>query len=191
MTLHERPLDRLEYNGRVYRLSLSFDRVFRLMEIFDDPHIFQVDKLRAAVRLLVKGRAPVGILEPLFKAIFGESHKTGSTRAFDFRQDANYIYAAFRQAYGIDLHRERGRLHWHEFVALFTALPEDTRMAQIMAIRNRPLPKPNGHNADEIQAIMRQKRAVALDAPQETKKQTLEDGLRMMADRLMALANGS
>ncbi len=147
MTLHDRPLDRLEYEGRTYHLTLAFDRVFRVIEVFADDLLFPADKARLALKLLVRGHAPVGILEPLFKELFGESKSDNSTRSFDFLQDAGYIYAAFRQAYGIDLHAERGRLHWHEFIALFSALPEDTRIAQIMAIRTRPLPKPNGHNA--------------------------------------------
>ena len=41
--------------------------------------------------------------------------------------------AAFQQAYGIDL--TTTKLHWWRFKALFAALPEDTRMFQIMSYR--------------------------------------------------------
>lgn len=41
-------------------------------------------------------------------------------RAFDFRQDAEAIYAAFRSRYGIDL--TEARLHWWQFMALLEGL---------------------------------------------------------------------
>lgn len=62
-------------------------------------------------------------------------HDTGP--AFDYRCDAPYIVAAFQQAYGIDLTREK--LHWFRFRALFAALPEDTLMAKIMGWRTADL----------------------------------------------------
>ena len=57
--------------------------------------------------------------------------------AFDYRCDAPYIVAAFQQAYGIDLTREK--MHWFRFRALFAALPEDTLMAKIMGWRTMDL----------------------------------------------------
>lgn len=51
----------------------------------------------------------------------------------DFGIDADYIYAAFLQAYGIDL--VDAGLHWHKFSALLNALPADTAMSQIMGFR--------------------------------------------------------
>ncbi len=62
-------------------------------------------------------------------------HDTGP--AFDYRCDAPYIVAAFQQAYGIDLTREK--LHWFRFRALFAALPEDTLMAKIINWRTMDL----------------------------------------------------
>lgn len=192
MKLHERPVDRLEYDGRVYRLTLSFDRVFRVLELFADDTLFPADKVHAAKRLLVRGKAPDGILEPVFQLLFGDNrtdqHKA---KTFDFAEDAGYIYAGFRQAYGIDLHAERGRLHWHEFLALFAGLPDDTRMAQIMAIRARPIPAPTKHNTEQRAALIKQKQAVALKTAQTDKKQDIQDGLRALADRLRAMAQGS
>ena len=70
--------------------------------------------------------------------------------AFDYRCDAPYIVAAFQQAYGIDLTREK--LHWFRFRALFAALPEDTLMAKIMSWRTLDLDDYDGkmreHYAD-------------------------------------------
>lgn len=51
----------------------------------------------------------------------------------DWDIDADYIYAAFLQAYGIDL--LEADMHWHKFLALFRALPGDTQMCRIMECR--------------------------------------------------------
>ena len=51
----------------------------------------------------------------------------------DWDVDSDYIYAAFLQAYGIDLLVEN--MHWHKFLALFNALPENTLIASIIGWR--------------------------------------------------------
>lgn len=53
--------------------------------------------------------------------------------AYSFSQDAPYIYAAFKEQYGIDLTKED--LHWWKFMALFESLGEDTKMSRIMYYR--------------------------------------------------------
>lgn len=55
--------------------------------------------------------------------------------------DATYIYTGFRQAYGIDLHQELGKLHWQEFQALLRDLPENTMFGEIVKIRGTDLSK--------------------------------------------------
>lgn len=57
-----------------------------------------------------------------------------ATVSFDYAFDADYIVAAFQQAYGIDL--TVTQMHWWRFRALFRALPEDTLMAKIMSWRS-------------------------------------------------------
>ena len=62
----------------------------------------------------------------------------GGTRSnepvFSYAQDHAYIVAAFRQAYGMAL-EEVQRLHWWEFQALLSGMPEDTRLSQIIGVR--------------------------------------------------------
>ena len=53
--------------------------------------------------------------------------------------DATYIYTGFMQAYGIDLHRELGKLHWQEFQALLRDLPQETAFGEIVKIRGTKL----------------------------------------------------
>lgn len=51
-----------------------------------------------------------------------------------FKYDSDYIFAGFKQAYGIDLMDEP--LHWHKFLALLMSLPEDTMMTKIIGYRS-------------------------------------------------------
>lgn len=60
----------------------------------------------------------------------------------DYHCDAPYIVAAFQQAYGIDL--TTAKIHWWRFRALFAALPEDTRMFQILHARSVDLSRLEG-----------------------------------------------
>lgn len=53
--------------------------------------------------------------------------------AYSFAQDAPYIYAAFKEQYGIDL--TESKMHWWKFMALFESLNEDTKMSRIMYYR--------------------------------------------------------
>lgn len=123
---------------------------FRAMILFEtmasDPEIPDGVKLSLALRYLYE--------EPVtdFKKAWGgflwyysggekpgrrEQGAETSKRAYDFEVDANMIYAAFRQAYKIDLNRER--LHWWEFKALFSALPESCQIVKIMEYRTMDL----------------------------------------------------
>ena len=101
----------------------------------------------------------------------------------DFEQDAWAIYSAFRQAYGIDLHRHR--LHWWVFLDLLRALPDDTKLSQIIGIRAQPMPPATKYNAAERQRLSRLKAQYAL-----RDKKTAEEGLKSMADMIMHMARG-
>lgn len=57
---------------------------------------------------------------------------------FSFEYDAAYIYAAFMEAYGIDLAKKR--LHWWQFRALFLGLPETVLFCKIVAYRTMEIP---------------------------------------------------
>lgn len=54
--------------------------------------------------------------------------------AYSFSQDSAYIYAAFKEQYGIDLTIVES-LHWWKFMALFESLGEDTKISRIMYYR--------------------------------------------------------
>lgn len=74
-----------------------------------------------------------------------------ATVSFDYAFDADYIVAAFQQAYGIDL--TTAKLHWFRFRALFAALPEDTFMAKIINWRTLDLADYEGSMREHYAAL--------------------------------------
>lgn len=63
-----------------------------------------------------------------------DDDSSSQNRQYSFDYDDEYIYAAFRQQYGINL-VEIEYLHWWEFRALFRALTEDCEIVKIMGYR--------------------------------------------------------
>lgn len=147
-------LDRLPYSivyeGKRHRLFPYFNRILWLLKIQAEQNLFDDDKLEVACRLIVEGTPSAGLYEAAVNAIVGEQAEQDNDAppVFDFIQDAELIYTAFRQSYGIDLRTEHDHMHWQEFVTLFNGLPEGTRFAQIVEIRTRPMPKPSKENAE-------------------------------------------
>ena len=78
---------------------------------------------------------------------------------YSFRQDAPMIYAAFLSEYGIDL-QEVEDLHWWKFCALFDALPDDTKIKQVMRIRGMDT---SGLKKKEIKRLNDLKRHYSLE----------------------------
>ena len=58
---------------------------------------------------------------------------------YSYEHDAEYIYAAFLQQYGIDL--TECSMHWWKFKALFAGLTSETKIREIMEIRATDISK--------------------------------------------------
>lgn len=127
----------VEVNGRAYSVYTDF-RVWMKFEIAlaashgKDPipieYLFKNDRpIYCDVReLMAFSRPPHELPRP----VSGTAH---DVIVIDFRQDANLIYAAFMQQYGIDL-TEVEELHWHKFLALLDGLI-GTKLTEVMGYR--------------------------------------------------------
>lgn len=71
-------------------------------------------------------------------------------RFYSLKHDAEYIYASFMQAYGIDLIEQQGKLHWFKFQALLSGLPKDTKFCEIVSIRQWKKPNKNDTEAKQM-----------------------------------------
>lgn len=167
--------ERVRFGRRWYRCKASYDAVLRVQELFRDEALDQRDKVSLAVMELVKSPAArlltaaeqVLLLQQVYDTQVKvpprpQISRRGNIRVLDFGQDAEYIYASFLQAYGLDLIEQRGKLHWKKFFALFEGLPDDTKIRQIMRIRSAEPPRPNKYNQEEIRSLMELKSYYAL-----------------------------
>lgn len=150
--------------GKTYRVFPFFNRVLEICDLQERDDMTEEDIIQTQFSIITNGKykadvqTAIKVINSTFEAMSGEKKATKTEeRYFDFNQDAFLIYAAFRQTYGIDLNKERDKLHYQAFIALFSALPENTRMAQVMKIRATEIPKPNKHNAKEIQQLLKLK----------------------------------
>ncbi len=178
----------VDVNGRRFRITPYYDRVLRVFDIWADSNILDEDKLAAASRLLVRGRPNVDALNAVFALLFEQHDTTDDKKTFDFMQDSGRIYAAFVQSYGIDLFKMQGKMHWWQFIQLFNALPDNTRMAQVISIRAREIPAPTKYNAAEIDNLRKLKKAVALEMSQEERERRLQASLAQLAEKLYQMA---
>lgn len=125
-----------------YRVGIMFEEAVR------DPDLSALDKVVTALELYFQVRMPDAryAREAMEQILWfyrcgkdpketGENRNSGERNedAFSYEYDADYIYAAFLQTYGIDLTEKR--LHWWQFQALFRALPEDTKIMKIIGYR--------------------------------------------------------
>ena len=130
--------------------------------------------------------------EALAKAqsiLFAEPEReSGGPRVLDFQQDAELILAAFRQAYGIDLFQEPGRLHWLEFLALLSGIPQGTRLAEVMEIRACKVPPVTKNNHEQIKALMKAKAKYAIRMSEEERQAQWQAGLQNLAKQMIGSA---
>ena len=190
MKLYEKLPDTLTVGRKRYKLNLDFRNVLQMLDILarDDllPNVRTWKALRCVMRHPPE-RDAEHVLAAL-KTILFPAPKGGapSERLIDYTQDADYIRAAFRQCYRIDL--DTARLHWLTFQALVTGLPEGCKYMEIVGIRARPLPKPTKYNHDERENLMKAKLAYALDKTESERTRDYDIGVQNVFAGLLSMA---
>lgn len=181
--LNSPPDSEITVNGREYVLDMAFDNVMDAKEALLNKSLTILDRYDLFLTLMFgEEQASTLNLEPL-EAVeltdyllknFIDSDEEGQAVVYDLEgnpmpspsddtednasfsltYDAPYVYGAFWQAYGINLHDYFGKLHWHQFLALLKALPDDTALKQILSIRSTPL---SGLKGEELEQMRRLK----------------------------------
>ena len=161
MKLQDQLPEGVEVDGKFYRLDFDFRNVLRMIDVLDRDDLLPEAKAYKALKCLCKRpRNAERVLTEVKGLLFKAPRKSGGQKATDFVQDAGLIRAAFRQAYGIDLYRDR--LHWMEFTELMANLPDGNRYEETVGIRARPMPAATKYNAKEREWLMKAKQSVAL-----------------------------
>ncbi len=153
----------IEINGKVYPVDMSYDNIIRLFDLLEDKTIEELHKVIIGMKILldcnvlkvdetcdletfiaafvtIKAEFIIdkGNGEPLVDLQGNPMPQPKNKELYSLNHDADYIYASFIQAYGIDLIEVRGELDWRKFNALLQGLPSNTRFKEVVDIRQRP-----------------------------------------------------
>ena len=136
-------IDEIEYKINTdFRISIMFELLMQ------DNTLTDMEKVEIALNLYYP-EIPHDPIQALEKILWfyrcGKEYDTESPREgtegttqqqaiYSFEHDAEYIYAAFLDQYGIDL-QDIEHLHWWKFRALFKGLKEDNLIVKIMGYR--------------------------------------------------------
>lgn len=192
MTLYENLPYHVTVDGKRYRIRPYFDVVLDALDVLNqewNPTVCMDYLCKRLVWGRPKNKAAV-VTEAL--RVLSKPNRTRQqgpvVKTVDFAQDADMIYSAFLQSYGIDLIEQRGKLHWFKFLALFSSLPSNTKMADVIKIRSTPIPAPTKHNQSEIQNLIKLKNTYALQLSEKERQKQLDAGLQRLAGMLQTMA---
>ncbi|HEQ1429385.1 TPA: bacteriophage Gp15 family protein [Streptococcus pyogenes] len=158
MKLNDPLVESFEFRGEICPIDLSFNKVLDVFDVIDDDFLNEAEKCFLCLDILLdRTDLPFTYAVDLWvyiKTNFIDAErpekpqldikgnpmpvvkeKEDNKKVIDLSLDAEFIYASFRQAYQINLLKEQNRLSWIEFKALLNALPDDTVMQRIIAIR--------------------------------------------------------
>lgn len=97
-------------------------------------------------------------------------------QAYSFDFDDEYIYAAFRQQYGINLSKV-DYLHWWEFRAMFKGLDHNCAFAKIMGYRTARITKEMSNTEKALLRKMKSVHALPIPEKEQQEANSLIDAL--------------
>lgn len=165
-------LDELPHDYMGHELKTDFRQVLKFFKMQEDTDLSENEKLEIMLYTFFK--------EPLYKQDFfdfiayfikggsevqSEESENNEPIFFDWDIDANYIYSAFLQVYKIDLISEN--MHWWKFLALYKALPDNTKLSSILDIRLKKVPKIDKNNRDYVNSLIKLKKLYSLEKQQK------------------------
>lgn len=189
MKLQDKLPNSVTVNGKRYRLNLDFRNVLNLMDTLARDDLLPEAREYLALKCIMrKPRNVQKVLNAVRVLLFPVTKKSADRQKItDFTQDADLIRAAFLQVYRVNLYRDK--LHWLEFSALLSGLPDGNRYSDVLGIRTRPMPKPTKFNAEERQWLAKAKAELAVRMTKEEQEHSLNESLRNVAISLLALAD--
>lgn len=153
----------------------AFDIVLEAQKLYREEELSDFEKTDQALKMLVVNSWNLALFSPVEKIQLLDEIckkyiivkkrpqiKKNALPILDFEEDGDYIYASFMQEYHIDLIDEQGRLPWKKFLFLFNGLSAETKIKQVMRIRDMDIPEYNGKNGKHRQEILELKSYYAL-----------------------------
>ena len=176
---------------RTYKINFDFRAVLGMTAILARDDLMDDARIYLALKCVMKHppkRDGARVLAAIRRLLFQQGKPPDGKRVTDFDQDADYIRAAFMQAYGINLWRDK--LHWLEFTALLAGLPEGSRYAEILSIRSRPIPSPTKYNKEERDWLIKAKMRCALEFDEKEAAQNYSDSVKYIFNGLLNMKRG-
>lgn len=184
MKLQEKLPNYIQVGKRKVRVNLDFRNVLNMIEILSQPDLMPEAREWLALKYICKH--PVKGMFPVVRRMLFPNVKEKGERITDLEQDADLIVAAFRQAYGINLYRDN--LHWFEFSALLSCIPEGSKYSEILSIRARPIPEATKYNEKERAWLVNAKAEFGLKLTQQEQEEKYKKDVQKIGAFLMALA---
>lgn len=133
----------VEINGAVCEVNTDYRTGLKIMQAWEDRRLLNFEKQALTVGLLFKN-PPDDLPEAMRMAskfldcgrVYTSDDMDGG-RVYSFTRDAEAIYSAFLQTYGVDLKDPSTSMHWWKFVAMFNDLSDDTLFERMVSMRSR------------------------------------------------------
>lgn len=177
-SLYYKQDDSVEIEGNTYPLNISFDNILKVIDLMKDKRIANDKKVEIAIRIFfsfgnsetipfdfdVQYKAFISIFDEYVKQeeksqqydLEGNPmpvYSKDREKFYSLKHDAEFIYASFMQAYGIDLLEQQGKLHWFKFQALLSGLPKDTKFCEVVSIRQWKKPTKSDTEAKQMRKL--------------------------------------
>lgn len=133
--------------GRRYRIITNFREWIKFIELIEDDAIRNHEKILLMMQWYIDipteyeeaiyalGQFLGGNENDIFLDDKNKAEQVGQiSQAFSFTEDAECIYCAFLQCYGIELDTV-AYMHWWKFKILFEGLPDNTEIKQRIQYR--------------------------------------------------------
>jgi len=176
--------DHVKIDGEKYSINTDF-RISILFELLmQDRTILDREKIYMALDLYYP-QIPHNLEQAVDKMLWfyrcgkddeDDSVKNGSpagsrkaSMIYSFEHDAEYIYSAFLDQYGIDL-QDIEHLHWWKFRALFKGLKDDNLICKIMGYRSIEITNDMSDSEKKYYRKMKQIYALPDNRTQEEKE---------------------
>jgi Bacteriophage Gp15 protein len=200
MFLTEELEDKFRYGSYVLHVDMAYDNILRLFELFEDNSFLEHEKVLIGLEMLLFDYEKVQdydfeqqfeILKFILKEFLDidldkqqevneeQVDQAPEERGYDFKVDAERIYASFFMDYGMDLHEQQGKLHWNKFLALLNGLSKDTAFMQVVNIRTMEVPKATqGNEKHRMEIIqLKDKYSLLTDKEKVARMDSQFDGL--------------
>lgn len=171
MRLNDPLVTSFKFEDNEYKIDLAFDNVMDVFDVLGDEDLRGLEKIEISLELLLgepwQGENILNVWNYIYENFIHieskqiiEYDRKGNPlpvqkedkKSIDIDKDSEYIFASFKQAYNMNLFKEQGKLHWHEFQALLNGLPSNTVMQRIVQIR---LWEPSKGDSSEYKQSMR------------------------------------